>query len=145
MTDTKPRDYIGAIIIFTIVAVSGSLILADSFSSDKIDLDVPVEFEDFQDAVDKRANIENMTSDFETRIKQADLPAPITFVSLLFIKGFQVLGNLFNALEFFDAVIVETFTIFDFIIPSWVADMIVALVTIMLVFSIVGAILQRDL
>lgn len=142
MTDIQPRDYLVGIICFTIVIVGGISII-DAFrtaDSSFIDQD---KYYMFNETFNIKNGVDTSVNNIRNSIITENLPAPIAFISTMFLTAFQALMGLFTSLNFMNAVFNGLYTVFG--IPIWVSGLLISLVTIMIVFSIISAILQRDI
>jgi len=142
MADVKPRDYLIGIIIFSLLITAG-VELVTLFNRADTSFVEDTKFSSFNDTFNIRSDAEQSVSDIRDSIITKNLPSPITFISTMFLTAFQALMSLFSSLLFMNAVFTGLSTVFG--IPVWATTGIISLVTIVLVFSIIAALLQRDI
>lgn len=142
MADTQPRDYLVGILLFTLF-ITGGITLIDSFydqSSSFVDAD---KYQAFNQTFNVRNDAEQAVTNIRNSIITQDLPSLITFIATMFLTAFQALMSLFTSISFMNAVFQGLYYVFG--IPYWVTTILTSLITVMIVFSIISAILQRDI
>lgn len=144
MTETKPRDYVIGILIFVLV-IAGGMTLIDIGQSQNPDFIEPTIYSDFNESFNQRQQALNATQNLEDRVLDLNLPKPLAFLSVLFVKGYGVLTSLFSSLEFMEVIFTNIGRLYNIYLPSWVDELVIAIVSTFLIFSIVSAILQRDI
>jgi hypothetical protein len=142
MAKVQPRDYIVGIILFTFIIVGGVHLINAFYVAEPTYVDQD-KFSEFNNTFNVYNEVTESVDDIEGSIISQDLPAPIEFIATMFLTAFQALMSLFTSLSFMDAVFSGLTGVFG--IPSWIPTLILSLVTVMIVFSIVSAILQRDI
>ena len=144
MVDSKPRHYVIGILVFMLIITSGIFII-DSVQEDHIDFVEPDKYEEFKQAYDKREQSQNMVEGLKKQLQEKQDPSVLDIIGMFFLSGFQILVSLFTSLDFMNTVIQQGFAVFNFIIPYYLAGIITSIITAIIVFSIVSAILQRDI
>lgn len=142
MADIQPRDYLVGIILFTLIIVGGVQLIDRFQSVDSAYIDQD-KYNKFNETFNVQNDVQDSVQNIRNSIVTLKLPAPIEFIATMFLTAFQALMSLFTSLSFMDAVFTGLYTMFG--IPSWVSSLLISLVTIMIVFSIISAILQRDI
>lgn len=142
MADTQPRDYLVGILLFTLF-ITGGVQLIDMMYGESTNFVDADQYNSFNDTFNVRNDANQAVSDIRNKIVTQDLPSPITFVATMFLTAFQALMSLFTSLTFMTSVFEGLYHVFG--IPFWVTGILVSLITIMIVFSIISAILQRDI
>ena len=143
MADVKPRDYVIAIIVFIMIA-SGITFMIDSIAVTDPGF-ITAEYDNFNDSVQKRADITEKITSLRDKIGQDEAPSILDSVSLFFLKGFNILASLFSSLSFMESTITTLGTLFSAYIPSFFPELLITLIVAFLMFAIVSAILQRDI
>lgn len=142
MADVQPRDYLVGIILFTLIIVGGVSLIDIFHSADSAFVDQD-KYNKFNETFNIKNEVDTSVQNVRNSIISQNLPAPIEFIATMFLTAFQALMSLFTSLSFMDAVFTGLYTVFG--IPAWVSSLLISLVTIMIVFSIISAILQRDI
>ena len=148
MTDATTRSYVTGIIIFTMIILGSFTILNFAIDNNENILISEKDTElynDYKDATDKQEQLLEKTENLGNSLKELEEPNVIDVLNILFLKGFNVLMSIFTSFGFFTSIITNLAGMFGLFIPSWVGALVVALITIMIVFSVVSAILQRNL
>lgn len=143
MVDVKPSDYIIGIIIFTIVIVSGITLLAqvNTINPDTIDSD---RLGEFNKTFNVLGDITDTTDDLEKSVTESSTEYGIFGVlNSLINSAWNTLKLLFNSFRFMDGVFNGLSVMFG--VPVFVAQLIIALITVVIVFGIFGAIFQTNL
>ena len=143
MVDTKPSDYIVGIIIFTLVIVSGITLLAkvNEINPSVIDSDRLGEFNRTFNVLD---DITDATESLEESVTESSTEYGIFGVlNSLINSAWNTLKLLFNSFRFMDSVFAGLSVMFG--VPVFVVQLIIALITIVIVFGIFGAIFQTKL
>jgi hypothetical protein len=142
MADMQPRDYLVGILLFTLF-ITGGVTLIDMFYAQDSNFVDPDKYEAFNQTFNVKNDVDEAVSDIRDSIVTQNLPAPVAFIATMFLTAFQALMALFTSLGFMTAVFNGLYYVFG--IPLWVSSILISLVTIMIVFSIISAILQRDI
>lgn len=140
--EIQPRHYLVGIILFTLF-ITGGVELINMFYFEDVNFVDADKYQKFNETFNVRNEVDATVSNIRNSIVTQNLPAPIAFISTMFLTAFQALMALFTSLSFMDAVFNGLYTVFG--IPAWVGGLLISLVTIMIVFSIISAILQRDI
>lgn len=144
MGEVLPRHYIIGIIMFTFVIVSGVSLLAEFNKSDSTFVD-PVEYKKFNDTFNKytevTAQVDNMEESI-TNVEGEDYGILGT-IGALAAAGWNTFTLLFSSFGFMEDAFSGLSTVFG--VPTWVTTLIVALVTIMIIFAIYTAVFQREI
>ena len=142
MADFSPSGYIVAIIIFTIIIVGGVSMIAtfkdtdDSFVDEEKYSDFNKTFNKYQDIVD----ISNKTQENIENMEDADFGL-FGVLNSLINQAWQFLRLLISSLSFMTSAFSGMTLMFG--VPAWIPTMIIAIVTILLGFSIYSIIFQR--
>ena len=135
----KPSTYIMGIIIFTMLTVSGVAMF--SILTDNNPNMVTGDIEQFNNTFNVYNDVINQTNTIADQLEQAD--SDPTGISALVSGSWQTLRLLGSSLNFMHEAIKGMSGMFG--IPVFVPYLIIAMVTVMLVFAIWGAVFQRDL
>lgn len=144
MADIKPRDYVTGAIIFTILIVS-VISLIDLAYEEDADFVEAGKYDDFQESFDKRQALNANITALQARLEQQAEPSLLTQINIFFSKGYSILNSLFTSFGFVEDIITGSTDMFGFLIPNWLPALVVSLITTMLIFSIVSALLSRDI
>jgi hypothetical protein len=139
-----PRHYIYGIIMFTLVIVGGLTLLGD-FINESPEIAEDSKYTEFSEALDVQDDILATTEDMRSDIESYDATEFGVFgvLNALINSAWNTLKLLLNSLDFMASAITGGAIVFD--IPTWIPTLIIALVTILVVFSIYSAIFQRDI
>lgn len=136
-----PKDYVIAIIIFSMI-ITGTISLIGLFNDQNSEFIEPDKYQAFNQSFNIKSDIDTSVQNIKDSIVTQNLPSPIDFIATMFLTAFQALMSLFNSLSFMTIVFDGLYAVFG--IPIWVSAGISGIITIMLVFAILGAILQRN-
>jgi hypothetical protein len=136
-----PKDYIIAIIVFGMI-ITGTMSLIGMFYEQDVNFIEPDKYQAFNESFNIKSDIDTSVQNIKDSIITQSLPSPIDFIATMFLTAFQSMMSLFNSLSFMAAVFDGLYLVFG--IPIWVSTGITGIITIMLVFAILGAILQRN-
>lgn len=143
MARVIPRQYIIGILIFSMFIVGGVSLMSNLFEKDPTFGDQD-KFNQFNDTFNIMGDVSIRVNDLESSVVSVDTdPGLWGTLSALTLGVWNSLGLLFSSFGFMDTVFNGFESIFG--IPGWVGSTIIAIITVMLVFSIISAILQRDL
>lgn len=143
MSKVIPRQYIIGILIFSMFIVGGTSLMSNFFEKDPTFGDKD-KFSQFNDTFNIMDDVSDRVDALESSVVSVDTdPGLWGTLSALTLGVWNSLGLLFSSFGFMDTVFNGFESIFG--IPGWVGGTIIAIITVMLVFSIISAILQRDL
>jgi hypothetical protein len=145
MADTKPRHYLTGIIVFTII-ITGVITMINYGRLSDSDFVDDEKFSKFEEAFNRTESLNTAVDSLESNITgHNQVTTGSSFINILFGKGFNILSSLFATFDFTNAIITSTSRVFGVFIPEWLPPLLILLLTSMLIFSIVSAILQRDI
>lgn len=138
-----PRHYIIGIVMFSFMIVGGVSLLgmmrADSSSfgdSDKLT--------QFNNTFNKLDTVSTSVNAMQSTLTNASVDAgAFGTLNALILSGWQSFKLLFSSFGFMSGVFSGLTTMFG--VPAWIPATILLLVTILLVFSIISAVLQKDI
>lgn len=138
-----PRQYIIGILIFSMFITGGMSLMSSFFEHDATFGDQD-KYNQFNDTFNIMDDVSDRVNDLESSVVSVDTdPGLWGTLSALTLGVWNSLQLLFSSFGFMDTVFNGFESIFG--IPGWIGTMIIAIITVVLVFSIISAILQRDL
>lgn len=136
----KPSTYLYGVIIFTLVTVAGVAMVAELRQANP---DISsAELSEFNKTFNVYDNITSTKDKLQSDIENAD--SDTSGLNALISSSWQSLRLIGQSMKFMEKAITGISTTFTSV-PSFVPPLLIALVVIMLVFAIWGAIFQRDL
>lgn len=145
MADVLPKHYIIGIIFFVMLIMSGLTLLSEFNSYDPTYID-NTKYAEFNTTFNKFNDITGEVDDLKAGIEDAEPGqdyGTLGVLSALISSGWNTLQLLFQSFSFMDDVFNGLSDVFG--IPGWVPALLIALVTVILVFAIYSAIFQREL
>lgn len=136
---TKPSSFLIGIVIFTLITMSGVAMVSILMSGNPAMANGDVE--QFNETFNVYGDITNLTDTLQDNLE--DSTSDDTGLTALISGTWQTLRLLGSSLSFMNNAIQGMSAMFY--VPGWVTVLIIAVVTIMLVFAIWGAVFQRDL
>lgn len=144
MGEVLPRHYIIGILIFTLFIIGGVAMIGEFRKSDPSYVDDGNKFANFNKTFNVYTKITGQVSGMSDQVKEAKPDTGILGVlNGLVLSAWQTLRLLVSSLGFMGAVFGGLSSIFG--IPAWIPAIVLSIVVVILVFSIFGAIFQRDL
>lgn len=135
-----PRTYIFGIIIFTMIIIGGVTMISNMSETSTTFVNTG-EFNKFNSSFNKLNDVTSQVGSLENKVTNSSIDVG-TFGVLnsliqttwqgikLITINFDFMSETYNALD-------DTFDI-----PKWVISLIILLITVMIIFSVIGAILQ---
>lgn len=143
----QPSRYILAIIMFMFIIVGGIAILNVYKDNGAAFVNDP-RFAEFNNTFNKMDDVEAFTEDIRSTVEEED--ADYGIIGQTFSIADSLINGLWNTLKLLTTSLSFMNGIYNglesfFGIPDWVSIFIIMAVTVALVFSIIGALFQRDL
>jgi len=140
-----PRNYIIAILVLSIFIMGGTTILGKFRNYDpSFGNNSDFKLDDFNSTFNRLDNISDSSQVMEDSIVNATAEEGTLGTLNSLIKGaWNSVKMIFTSFGFMATVFGGISTFFG--IPTWIPGMIITMISIMLVFSILSAILQRDI
>lgn len=136
-----PRTYLFGIIIFTFIIVGGVTML-NSFESAATTPVATAEFEAFNSNFNRLQKLETEIGNLESKVTNASIDqGEFGTINSLITTTWQGIKLITINFDFMDASI-NALNQPPFNIPTWATSLILLLITVMIIFSIIGAILQ---
>lgn len=143
MADTKPRDYLYAIVFFVLIIVS-VVVLIGEFQAVKPSYVNAEQLSEFNSSFNVQKEIVSKTEDLESNIVNADTdPGLFGVLNALLGSAWNSLRLMFSSFSFMDGVLEGFEKVFG--IPSYIHLLVGTLITIMLVFSFLSALFQKEI
>lgn len=137
-----PSQYIVGIIFFTLFLVGGISILASFRDVDDTFIDDD-KFTQFNNTFNKYDTVRDKASDLQSSVVNADTDfGAFGVLNSLISSAWNTLKLIFTSFGFMTTVFGGLYSFFG--IPSWIGNLIISLVSVVLVFAIFGAIFQKD-
>jgi hypothetical protein len=141
MVDVKISNYIIGILIFTFVIVGGVSMLGIYNDARPIN---STKYGEFNNTMNVLEDVTTEVDELEETVKDTNPEwGVLGALNALIDSGFQTMKLTFTSFNFMDNVFSGSTTLFG--IPIWVATIIGAIITIIIVYAIYGAVFQRDL
>lgn len=132
-----PKSYIIGIVIFCLFIVGGVSMLG-SFGANT------QQVQEFNKTFDKMNDVQEVTSDLQGSIENADTDfGAFGVLNSLISSAWQSLKLLFTSLGFMNSAFMGMVTFFG--VPAWIPALFIAIIIVIVAFAIFGAIFQRDL
>lgn len=147
MGQTTPSQYIIGIIMFTMVIVGG-IALINIYKNEGAAFANTAEFAEFNDTFNLMDDVESTVDDLQSNVEEEDadygLVGEIVNIADTLINGlWNTLKLLASTLGFMNAAYTGLSDFFG--VPVWATALIIMIVTVVIIFSIIGALFQRDL
>ena len=143
MTSVKPSTYIIGIIIFTFLLVGANVLFAETFVNDQDKL-TSERYVSFNKTFNKMSNVTDNVDDIEENLINSNTdPGLFGVLNSLIQSTWQSLRLITQSFVFMIDIFYGLFT--EFGIPKFIPTLIIALVVVVLAFSIYSAIFQRDI
>lgn len=140
---TLPRHYITGIVLFMFIIVGSVSMISMMQSADPSVVD-DVKFSQFNNTFNKLSDVNDSISALQTSIVNADTdPGIFGVLNALISSVWQSFKLMFSSFGFMTGIFNGMTTIFG--IPAWIPALLLLLVIILLVFSIMSAILQKEI
>lgn len=138
-----PRHYILGIVMFMFVIVGGVSLLGMMRSDDSTYGDSS-QLQEFNNTFNQLDLVSDRVGSMQGTLSNASVDGG-TFgvLNSLILSGWQTFKLLFSSFGFMTGVFNGLTTFFG--VPAWIPAIILLVVTIMLVFTIISAILQKDI
>lgn len=142
MAEGEIKNYLIGIVIF-MGLITGTVHIMASFNVDNPQFLDQEKFSKFNATFNKMAESDDQITSVQNSIEGASTdPGLFGVLNALIMSAWTTLKNIFTSLSFMTAVFGGLYTIFG--LPVWAGNMIVSIITIIIAFSIWGAIFQRQ-
>ena len=139
--DTRPRDFLVALIIFGMLITAGVSLMAKFQAYQPTFTDS--RYAEFNSTFNKLSETEEKTLSLKNSLASQNLPQPLDFLANMYLTAYQTAMSLFTGFEFVTDIMTGLSSIFG--IPTWAVSAILSLVTIIFTFGALSAFLARDL
>lgn len=138
---TQVRSYVVGVIMFTLIMVGGISLINGYWQQDS-DYVTSTKFTKFNETFNRKEQVDSSVADLRSSIVDLPLPAALTFVINITIAGFQALMSVFTSFEFMQQVF-NGLQMFG--VPQWASTLLFSVIIVTLLFSIISAILQKEI
>ena len=139
----KPSSYIIALILFTIIILSG-IFLINSFQESDSDYIDQTQFKNFNKTFNKYEELQNKSNTIKSQIENTPNQfGDLGVLNSLISSSWNTLQYINTSFGFISDIFNSFYTFFG--IPAWVGNSLFLIIIISLSFAIFSAIFQREL